>query len=110
MLQGVHERKISIPVLTSGTGDSIVITGQPDSWIYVHELIGELDVTGTLQIKSGSTILAAFDLVAHQGLVENDEPGEDNRPRFECPPGEDFILNLSAGSIFKGAVHYSRGY
>lgn len=110
MLQGVHERKINIPVLTVIPGDNIVITGQDDRYIYIHELIGDLDVAGTLTVKAGARILAAFDLAAGQGITLTDEPGEDNRPRFECYPGEDFILNLSAGSIFKGNVHYSWGF
>lgn len=110
MLQDVHERKISIPVDIGTTGDNIIITGDSDSWIYVHELIGDLDIAGTVTVKAGSTTLATFALSADQGLTEQDEPGEDNRPRFECKPGEDFIINLSAGITFKGSVHYSRRF
>lgn len=110
MLQGVHERKKSIPVLTTLIGDNTIISPVTNAWIYVHEVIGDLDVTGTLTIKSGSTILATFQLDAGQGITEQDEPGEDNRPRFECKPGDAFILNLSAGSHFEGSVHYSLGY
>lgn len=110
MLQDAHERKISIPVLTTLIGDNVIIPAMTDAWIYVHEVIGDLDVTGTLQIKRGSTVLGEYQLDAGQGLTEQDEPGEDNRPRFECKPGESFILNLSAGSHFEGSVHYSIRY
>lgn len=108
MLQDVHTRKISIPVLTTvAPGDNIIVPAVTDTYIYVHEVIGDLDVTGSLQIKAGSRVLAEFQLDAGQGLTEQDEPGEDNRPRFECKPGEDFILNLTSGSHFEGSVHYS---
>lgn len=110
MLQDVHERKISISVSASATGDNIIVAGDSSSWIYIHELIGDLDVSGTIIVKAGSRTLATFILAAGQGLTEQDEPGEDNRPRFECKPGEDFILNLSAGSTFTGSVHYSRRF
>lgn len=107
MLQDVHERKISIAVNANLTGDNIVVAFTPATWLYIHELIGDLNVSGTLTIKAGSRILAVFNLAAGQGLTEQDEPGEDNRPRFECKPGENFILNLSAGSTFTGSCHYS---
>lgn len=107
MLQDVHSRKISIPVSASGAGDTIVIAAVPDAWIYVHELIGDLDAADTLNIQSGATILATFDMDPGQGLTEQDEPGEDNRPRFECKPGDDFILNIVGTATFTGAVHYS---
>lgn len=110
MLQGQHTRKVSESVQISTTGDNIIILGQSDRWVYVHELIGDLDVAGTINIKSGTDVLATFNLSAGQGLTESDEPGEDNRPRFECPPGQDFIIELSAGVTFTGAVHYSFGY
>lgn len=109
MLQDAHSRKISLPV-TAGPGSNSVIAAVPGAWIYVHELIGDLDIDGTLTIKSGSTTLAVFDLDAGQGLTEQDESGEDNRPRFECKPGDAFILELSAGATFQGAIHYSLRY
>jgi hypothetical protein len=109
MLQDIHSRKISIPVVAA-PGSTTVVAAVPGAWIYVHELMGDLDVNGTITIKSGSTSLAAFDLDAGQGLNESDEPGEDNRPRFECKPGDGFVLTLSAGSTFKGTCHYSLRY
>jgi hypothetical protein len=105
MLQDAHSRKISIPV-TAGPGPTIVIPAVPEHWIYVHTLIGDLSAAGSLDILSGATVLANFNLAAGQGITETDEPGEDNRPRFECPPGEDFILDVT-GAVFTGAVHYS---
>jgi hypothetical protein len=108
MLQDVHTRKESIPV-SAPVGDTIVIAANPNAWIYVHELMGDLAVTGTLDIKAGSRVLATFNLDAGQGLTEQDEPGEDNRPRFECKPGEAFILTVTGGT-FTGACHYSLRY
>ena len=109
MLQDVHTRKISLPVVAA-PGDTTVVAAVPGAWIYVHEIIGDVNVSGTVTIKSGSTVLAAFDVDAGQGLTLTDEPGEDNRPRIECKPGDNFVLNLTAGSTFKGAIHYSLRY
>ena len=110
MLQDVHTRKISIPVTTTGSGDNTVIAAVAGAWIYVHELIGDLDANDTLSVKAGSTILGTFDLTAGQGITLTDEPGEDNRPRFECKPGDAFILNITGAGIFKGSCHYSLRY
>jgi hypothetical protein len=108
MIQDAHTRKISIAV-TAPVGDTVVIQGQPDAWIYVHELIGDLAANGSVSVLSGSTILASFTLDEGQGITEQDEPGEDNRPRFECKPGDNFILRVTGGT-FQGAVHYSLRY
>jgi hypothetical protein len=108
MLQDAHTRKISIPV-TAPVGDTVIIQGSTDRWIYVHELIGDLAADGTVSVLSGSDILATFTLDEGQGITEQDEPGEDNRPRFECKPGDNFILRVTGGT-FHGACHYSLRY
>jgi len=111
VLQDAHTKKISLPVNTSLTGGDIIVAGDPTRWIYIHEIIGNfVGSDDELIIQSGSTPLANFDLADGQGLTEQDEPGEDNRPRFECPPGQDFILNSVGGTPFVGAVHYSFRY
>lgn len=108
MLQDVHTRKISIPV-TAPIGDTVVVAGTTDRWIYVHELIGDLAAAGTLEVLSGSDVLASFTLDQGQGITLQDEPGEDNRPRFESRPGQNFILRVTGGT-FNGALHYSFRY
>ncbi len=107
MLQGVHTRKISAPV-TAAVGLTTLVPAQSDKWIYVHELIGDLASTGTLIISAGSRNLASFQLDAGQGLTEQDEPGEDGRPRFECKPGESFNITVTGGT-FNGSIDYSFG-
>lgn len=108
MIVDVHTKKISIPV-TAGIGTDIIIPAVADAYIYVHELIGDLAGAGNLTIKAGSRTLAAFTLDAGQGLTEQDEPGMDGVPRFECRPGEDFILVVTGGT-FNGSVDYSWRY
>ena len=112
MLQGSHGRKISIAV-SAAAGDDIIVAAQADKWIYVHELIGDLSAPGTvavvaINLAAGERILASFTLDAGQGLTEQDEPGEDNRPRFEFFPNEKFVLWVSGGT-FVGSCHYSFG-
>lgn len=109
MLQNAHTAKISLPVV-AGPGTTAVIAAIPDAYIYVHEIIGDLDVNGTFTVKSGSTSLGAFDLDAGQGITLTDEPGMDGTPRFQCKPGEALNLTLSAGSTFKGTIDYSLRY
>jgi len=108
MLQDAHTRKISEAV-SAPVGTTVVIPAKTDAWIYVHELIGDLAAAGTLTVKCGSTTVAVFDLDVGQGITEQDEPGEDNRPRFECKPGDAFSLVVTGGT-FTGAVHYSFRY
>lgn len=108
MLQDVHTKKISIPV-AAAVGTSIIVAGTADRYIYIHELIGDLASAGNLTIMAGSRTLAAFVLDAGQGITEQDEPGMDGAPRFECRPGEDFILVVTGGT-FNGALDYSFRY
>lgn len=115
MLQDAHSRKVSIPV-TATVGDTAIIlaeavTGTFDHYTYVHELIGDLAAAGTLAIvainqSAAERILATFALADGQGITLQDEPGEDNRPRFEFLPGEDVVLRVTGGS-FIGSCHYS---
>lgn len=107
MIYDVHTRKIDKPVNISTAGDNIIIPGTSDRWIYIHELIGDAAGTVTLQVISGTTVLATFNLSSGQGLTLTDIPGDAQRPRFECKPGEDFILNLSGAVAFDGNICYS---
>lgn len=109
MLQDVHSAKTSIGFTANAGADRTIIAANPDAWIYVHELMGDMSATGTLDVKAGSTILATFALDAGQGLTENDEPGNDNVARFKCRPGEAFILKPVTGN-FIGTVDYSYRY
>jgi hypothetical protein len=110
MLQDVHSKKISIPVVAAKNATTAIVAAQTDAWIYIHELMGDLDVSGTITLLAGIRVLASFDLDAGQGLTLQDEPGMDGSPRFECRPGEAFNITMSAGSIFKGACDYSLRY
>ena len=107
-LQDAHTRKISIPVSVP-VGTKAILTAVDGAWLYIHELIGDLAVAGDVTVLAGVRELGKFSLDAGQGLTLQDEPGEDNRPRFECRPGEDFKLTVTGGT-FTGAVHYSLRY
>jgi hypothetical protein len=108
MLQDAHSKKIAIPV-TAPVGTTTIVAAQTDAYIYVHELMGDLASAGNLIIKAGSRTLASFTLDAGQGITEQDEPGMDGVPRFECRPGEALILEVTGGT-FQGALDYSLRY
>jgi len=110
MLQDTSSRKISSPIVGAAGVDTVLVAGTSDKWIYIHEIQGDLDVVGTVSLLSGTDILGTWALDAGQGLTTEDIPGEDNRPRFECKPGEDFIIRVSAGSVFTGAMAHSFRY
>lgn len=109
MLQDAHSRKISEAV-EAPVGDTIIVSAVDGEWHYIHELIGDLAAPGTLEVvaKNGATeeVLGHFELGDGQGLTLQDEPGEDNRPRFEFKPGYDAILRITGGE-FNGSVHWS---
>lgn len=109
MLQDAHSRKISEAV-EAAVGDTTIVTAVAGEWHYIHELIGDLASAGTLTViaKNGTTeeILGYFELGDGQGLTLQDEPGEDNRPRFEFKPGYDAVLRVTGGE-FNGSVHWS---
>lgn len=109
MLQDAHSRKISEPV-EAPVGDTTIIAAADGEWHYIHELIGDLASTGTLEVIADNgvleEVLGHFELADGQGLTLQDEPGEDNRPRFEFKPGYDAILRVTGGE-FNGSVHWS---
>lgn len=109
MLQDAHSRKISDPV-EAPIGDTTIIAAVADEWHYIHELIGDLAAAGTLEVISklggDEEVLGHFELGDGQGLTLQDEPGEDNRPRFEFKPGYNAVLRVTGGE-FNGSVHWS---
>lgn len=107
-MQDAHTKKIAIPV-TAPVGTTTIIAADANAYIYVHELIGDLAGAGNLTIMAGARTLAAFVLDAGQGITLQDEPGMDGVPRFECKPGEAFILVVTGGT-FNGACDYSLRY
>lgn len=108
MLQDAHSRKTSIAV-EAGVGTQEIIAADANAWIYIHELIGDLASAGSVTVRAGTRVLGYFELGDGQGLTLQDEPGEDNRPRFECKPGESFNLIITGGE-FNGSCHYSKRY
>ena len=113
MLQDAHSRKISESI-DAPAGDTIIIPRVANEWHYIHEIIGDLSAAGTLEvlaIDSDSTehSLATFNLADGQGLTLQDEPGEDNRPRFEFNPDQDAVLRASGGD-FIGGLHWSKRF
>ena len=108
MLQDAHSKKIAIPI-TAPIGTTVLVAAQPDAYIYIHELIGDLAGAGNLTIMAVTRTLAAFTLDAGQGITEQDEPGMDGVSRFECRPGEAFSIVVTGGT-FNGALDYSLRY
>ena len=108
MLMDTHSKKVSIPV-AAAVGTTTLVAAQTDAYIYIHELIGDLASGGNLIIKCGTRTVASFVLDAGQGITEQDEPGNDGVPRFECKPGEAFILEVTGGT-FNGSCDYSFRY
>lgn len=111
MLQDAHSRKISVAI-SATAGDTIVIPRNADEWHYIHEIIGDLSAAGTMSVvaidaSAGERILGTFTLADGQGLTLQDEPGEDNRPRFEFRPDENAVIRTSGGT-FVGSLHWSK--
>lgn len=114
MLQDAHSRKIKEGV-TADAGDTVLIAAGGDHWNYIHELIGDLDGTGTVSVlaidgdDTEHLLAGPFDLEVGQGLTLDDEPGEDNRPRFEFNPDQRAVLRV-VGATFNGAMDRSIRY
>lgn len=110
MLQDAHSRKIKEPI-TAPAGDTLLIARNPEAWNYIHEIIGDLSAAGTVTIlgidsDAVEEIMATFTLADGQGLTLQDEPGEDNRPRFEFRPDQDAVMRTTGGT-FIGAMDRS---
>lgn len=112
MLQDVHTRKIS-QAIGLAPGDNVVIPVNPDEWHYIHELIGDMDSAGFIEVLAVTHAtgiernLAKINLADSQGITLQDEPGEDNRPRFEFNPHEDAVIRVSGGN-FVGSLDWSK--
>lgn len=108
MLHDAHTKKISLP-LTAPVGTNTIVAAVPGAWIYVHEISGDMAADGTVEFLSGTTSLGKYYLDAGQGLTVQDEPGMDGVPRFECKPGDNFVIVVTGGT-FDGAIDYSLRY
>ncbi len=113
MLQDAHSRKIS-QAISAAAGDTVLIARNPDEWHYIHEIIGDLSAAGTMSVVAINSlaverILGTFNLADGQGLTLQDEPGEDNRPRFEFMPDENAVMRTSGGT-FIGSMHWSKRF
>lgn len=102
-------RPIMIPIEISDAGDNVIIAGTPDKYIYIRQLLliadgGDNTVT---IIADGGTPreLSIIPLKDDTGFtLENTAP--DYPFLFDTKPGEDLILNLSAGTGVKGHIIY----
>jgi hypothetical protein len=108
MLQDVHTAKTSLP-LAVPIGTTVIVPASSERWIYVHEIIGDLNAAGTLDVMDGLTSLASFSLDAGQGLTVSDEPGNDNVARFKIKPGNALSF-VTTGGIFNGSIDFSYRY
>jgi hypothetical protein len=108
VIQDAHSAKIAIPV-AAPAGTTALVAANPDAWIYIHEIVGDLASAGSVEFKAGTRSLAKFTLDPGQGITQQDEPGNDNVPRFMCRPGEAFNIVVTGGQ-FDGALDYSLRY
>lgn len=113
MLQDASSRHIS-SAITAAPGDTVLIARDPLAWNYIHEIIGDLSAAGSMSIiaidaDTTEHILATFTLADGQGLTLQDEPGQDNRPRFEFNPGQNAVMRTSGGT-FVGSMDRSVRY
>lgn len=112
MLQDASSRHIS-SAITAAPGDTVLIARDlvTPAWNYIHEIIGDLSAAGTMSIiaidvDTTEHILGTFTLADGQGLTLQDEPGQDNRPRFEFNPGQNAVMRTSGGT-FVGSMDRS---
>lgn len=110
MILDVHEGKITIPLTINSSGDNVIVAGDNESWIYIHEIAGSFSGDNTMEIKSGGTVLANFELSEGQGLTLDDIPGDEGVPRFKIKPSDNFIINLGNTNEFTGSLVYSRRF
>lgn len=115
MLQDASSRHIS-SAISAAPGDTVLIARDltTPAWNYIHEIIGDLSAAGTMSIiaiDSDATehILGTFNLADGQGLTLQDEPGQDNRPRFEFNPDQNAVMRCVTGT-FTGSMDRSIRY
>jgi hypothetical protein len=108
MLENISGARINLPLNITAAGDNIVIAGQPNRAIFIHEFIGDLAGATSLTIKNGAaTSLALFTLADSQGITLSNVANLNGEPRFVVSPGNDFIINLLGAATFNGNLYYS---
>ncbi len=115
MLQDASSRHIS-SAISAAPGDTVLIARDltTPAWNYIHEIIGDLSTAGTMSIIAIDVdltehVLGTFQLADGQGLTLQDEPGQDNRPRFEFNPGQNAVMRCVSGT-FIGSMDRSIRY
>lgn len=109
MIIDAHTEKITLPLAVPVGVGTTIVAAKPDAWIYVHEIIGDLAISGSLEILADTTSLAKFTLDAGQGMTLQDQPGMPGVPRFKVPPGKALKFTVSGGQ-FDGGIDYSFRY
>ena len=105
MLQNISGAKISLPFTATGS-NAVLVAGQPGKAIFVFEIIGSNSLAGTASIKSNTTVLATESLQANQGITWSALANLEGEPRFQCAPGADLRMDISAGT-FTGDLYYA---
>lgn len=108
-MQDTITRPIMQSVNISTIGNNVIISGASDRYVYIRQLFlvadgGDNTVT---IIADGGTprTLSIIPLKDDTGFtIENTAP--DYPFLFDTKPGEDLILNLSAGTSVKGHIIY----
>lgn len=103
-------RPVMIPVTLSSSGDNTVIASSSINgefpFLYVRQIVltapgGAQDIT----IKDGSTVKSVIHINANDGVVL-ESTYADYPFLFDCEPGNDLIINLSAATSVKGHIVY----
>lgn len=90
----------------TSTTNTTVVPAVAGKSIFVYEIIGSNSLAGTVDIKSGSTIMATEALQANQGITWSALANMEGEPRFATKPGEALVVNSSTGT-FTGDIQYA---
>lgn len=102
------------PLSFAGVGDNIiVVAGDPSHRVKVWRLYLVVADDVVLTFKDGPTINLSgpISMRANGSIVFDMIPGtrESDTPWFRTSPGNDFIINLSAGVQVSGGIYFSIG-
>ena len=93
-----------IPLSFAGVGDNIIVTGLPGKQIKILQFFFVAAAATNITLKSGATALSgqmAFTANMSMFLDFIQLP-------LTCNPGDNFIINLSAGVQISGTLWFSQ--
>jgi hypothetical protein len=102
-------RQVLITSANNGAGDNLIVTGAQmgagQGSIKVWQILLNSSGANVITPKSGSTVIGGQ--IVHTAAGSSTTEQNTETPWIECKPGQNLVLNFTAGNTTTGTLWYS---